>query len=75
MNYHFESKYAKCPFYQSEYPRACRVICEGIKDTKTLSVAFKGTRQFKNYKDGKCYADYTECEIYKMLMRGYENGR
>ena len=73
--YKRESKNALCPFYKYEFTGEGRVVCEGIPETKTLSVSFKNVEASSLYRQAKCYGDYQKCRVYQMLMRGYEDGK
>jgi len=67
-----ESSYAKCPFYRYEIDSDTRVVCEGLKPARTLSLKYPNKIVFVNYINHHCYSEYTQCGVYHLLCKQYE---
>jgi len=59
-----------CPFYR----RSCegklnRIVCEGVSECSTLAQTWSGKKRMQKHLKGYCCENYSECPIYRMLMR------
>jgi len=66
----YDDVHALCPFFQSSDKN--RIICEGI--VKGSRTALEFTKQGERSRHRTLYCDcrYQQCEVYKALMKKYE---
>lgn len=59
-----------CPFYSNATEKG--IMCEGVTDNSVLKLLFKQTKFMYAYRRIYCCGRYTDCNIYKMLEKKYE---
>lgn len=63
----------KCPFYRYD-DGSRRIVCEGAFDPEdSLASIFRTRSGYLRQIDGVCCEEYEKCEIYRLLMRRYED--
>ena len=66
----YVSKAAVCPFYHQE--KDCSVHCEGVMKGSSLKLSFVTRAQFEKFRKEKCYGQWEQCPVAKMLLRKYQ---
>ena len=61
---------AICPFFETSGIKM--VTCEGISEGNRLCILFGDTKRRLSWRRTFCDKRYEECEIYKMLIKKYE---
>ena len=56
-----------CPFYKYDDGRF-RVTCEGVIDNSSTALIFHRKADFVKQMEVFCCENFTNCEIYRMLM-------
>jgi hypothetical protein len=67
----YEDANVICPFYKASDAR--RISCEGFVDGSTLIQSYPSKEKRDLQKHTFCDCKYKSCEVYKMLIRKYED--
>lgn len=63
----YMSRNAICPFYKHESRQT--IGCLGMEENTTIHYAFGNASECLKFKINKCRSAYTDCQIYKMLLK------
>ena len=61
---------AICPFFETSGIKM--VTCEGVSEGNRLCILFNDTKRRLSWRRTFCDKRYEECEVYKMLIKKYE---
>lgn len=66
----FMDKYVQCPYFKRF--EVSQVCCEGVNGASTSRMAFRGTKEMKDYVRRVCAANWEQCPIAKGLNGFWE---
>jgi len=67
----FKQVDVQCPFYKNDGGK--RITCEGLVDKSNISLGFLNWSDYEIHMRTFCCKHYKNCEIYRTLMRKYED--
>ena len=62
----------QCPFFKFDDEKRKKIVCEGFVDKSSLALIYCRIGDYKNQLVVFCCEHYKKCEVYRMLMDGYE---
>ena len=66
----WKSADVRCPFYKHD--ANAKVRCEGIIHRTSVMLCFWSVDEKNVYMDEFCIQDYTNCELFKTIMKKYD---
>lgn len=59
----------RCPFYRFDNGQRKKIACEGLTDSSVITLVYRKQSEYLTQINEFCCKNYTNCEIYRMLMQ------